>query len=228
MRLLFLLNLIALDLLVAGEAKALDRDDLRSLQDAIHNLCVQPDKRGSYLKVSGNLDADATLSVSGVNADAIITREQWDGINQELKYHVDPRECAIKLTGILAPLLSGEEPAQLEPATIRICNNAYDFVYIAVVGYGVEAANWLERGWYKTKYRDCLTFRSFTGGMFYYYAEAGSITWSGKSGVCVNPGHRFDEIDFGGDCNQPYVIRQFRAQYIPNAGFTVNLTRPNS
>ena len=67
MRKLFTLSLFALTSGVAGEATALDRNDLDALQTAVHAFCVQPDQKGKYLKIEGDLSAGATLKVVGVS-----------------------------------------------------------------------------------------------------------------------------------------------------------------
>jgi hypothetical protein len=38
------------------EAKACDPSDLAAIQTAVHNVCVQPDQKGQYLKVEGDLN----------------------------------------------------------------------------------------------------------------------------------------------------------------------------
>lgn len=91
---------------------ALGTKDLPALQAAVHEMCVQPDRKGDYLKVEGDLDAGATFKIEGVQATGKITRETWDGINQRLdQYKTDPRECAIRMVGLLAPLLTTNAPS---------------------------------------------------------------------------------------------------------------------
>jgi hypothetical protein len=84
-----------------------DGIDLPALTSAIKQMCVQPDKKRSYLKIEGDLSAGATLKVVGVNGGAKVTKEDWDGINQRIdRYKTDPRECAIETLKILVPLYS--------------------------------------------------------------------------------------------------------------------------
>jgi hypothetical protein len=93
---------------VAGQAGALEPKDLAALQASVHDMCVQPDRKGDYLKVDGDLNAGATLRVVGLQATGKITKETWDGISQRLdQYKTDPRECAVSIVGLLAPLLKG-------------------------------------------------------------------------------------------------------------------------
>ena len=92
----------------AGRPGALEPKDLPALQASVHDMCVQPDRKGDYLKVDGDLNAGATLKVVGVQATGKITKETWEGINQRLdQYKTDPRECAVSIVGLLAPLLKG-------------------------------------------------------------------------------------------------------------------------
>lgn len=80
--------------------------NLDHLQRVIHDLCVTPDKRGTFLNVEGDLNADATLKVVGVSGKAKINKQDWDGINQTLdKYSTDPRACAISMMRMLAPMM---------------------------------------------------------------------------------------------------------------------------
>lgn len=93
--------------LVGGSAQALDQADLAALQASVREMCVQPDRKGSFFTVEGDLDAGATLRVVGVKAGGKITKEDWDGISQRLdQYKTDPRQCAISIVGLLAPLLN--------------------------------------------------------------------------------------------------------------------------
>jgi hypothetical protein len=90
-----------------AQAQTLDTSGLAALQSAVHEMCVQPDRKGTYLKVEGDLNAGATLKVMGVGGQGKITKEDWDGISQRLdQYKTDPRACAINLVGILIPILS--------------------------------------------------------------------------------------------------------------------------
>jgi hypothetical protein len=101
---------------IAGLAEAFDHNDLTALQTTVHDLCVHPDKKGSYLKVEGDLGAGAILKVLGVRADGKITKEDWDGINQRLdQCKTDPRQCAMSLVATLAPLLSPGTSASATP-----------------------------------------------------------------------------------------------------------------
>jgi len=85
--------------------------DLIPLQNAVREMCVQPDRKGSYLVLEGNLNAGATLKVIGVKAQGKITKEQWDGISQRLdQYKTDPRACAVSIVAILAPILYPPTP----------------------------------------------------------------------------------------------------------------------
>lgn len=92
---------------VAGETNALDGNDLAALQTAIHGICAQPDQKGSYLKVEGDLNAGAVLKVLGVNGTGKITKDSWDGISQRAdQYKTDPRQCAISILPILISSMS--------------------------------------------------------------------------------------------------------------------------
>lgn len=107
---------IALVAGMAGRAEALDRGDLIALQTTVHELCVHPDRKGSYLKVEGNLSAGAILKVLGVQAGGKITQEDWEGISQRLdQYKTDPRQCAMSLITTLAPLLNAGTSASAAP-----------------------------------------------------------------------------------------------------------------
>lgn len=95
-------------IIIAGTfpAFALNGDDLVKLQAAVHEMCVQPDRKGDYLKVEGNLEVGAILKITGVNGAGAVTKEQWDGISATLKSSVDPRVCAITLVGMLIPAMT--------------------------------------------------------------------------------------------------------------------------
>jgi hypothetical protein len=107
-----LLSLIGVGAAVAASApvEALDGDDLQRLTATVHDMCVQPDKKGSYLKIDGDLSAGATLTVVGVKGEGKVTKEDWDGINQRLdQYKTDPRQCAISLLPILINAMGGRK-----------------------------------------------------------------------------------------------------------------------
>src|SRR5262249_29906054 len=82
---------------------------LVALQAAVRDMCVQPERRGTYLQLQGDLNVGATLKVLGVDAQGKVTKNEWDGITQRLdQYKTDPRACTIGLVAILAPILSRE------------------------------------------------------------------------------------------------------------------------
>jgi hypothetical protein len=85
---------------------AFDSNDLIELQRAVHEICAQPDRKETYLKIEGDLNNGAILKIAGVNSAGAITKEQWDGISQTLNSSADPRACAISLVGILIPALT--------------------------------------------------------------------------------------------------------------------------
>ena len=98
---------LALTAMYAAHSQTIDTAGLTALQNAVREMCVQPDRRGNYLRVEGDLSAGATLRVAGVNGQGRVTREDWEGINQRIdQYKTDPRECAINLTGVLLPILT--------------------------------------------------------------------------------------------------------------------------
>jgi hypothetical protein len=95
---------------LGAQAQTLDSSGLAALQSAVREMCVQPDRKGNYLRVEGDLNAGATLRVVGVNGQGKVTKEDWDGISQRLdQYKTDPRACAISLVGILVPILVGSQ-----------------------------------------------------------------------------------------------------------------------
>jgi hypothetical protein len=94
-------------LATSHQAGALDAKDLEALKTSVHDVCVQPDRKGSYFAIQGDLSAGATLKIAGVNATGKITKEDWDGIDQRLdQYKTDPRACAVSIITILAPLMT--------------------------------------------------------------------------------------------------------------------------
>jgi hypothetical protein len=100
--------------------------DLAALQSAVREMCVQPDRKGSYLQLEGDLSASAgaILKIVGVNGQGKITKEEWDGISQRLdQYKTDPRACAVSLVGVLAPILS-RSPAAVNQSTTGTCSPA--------------------------------------------------------------------------------------------------------
>jgi hypothetical protein len=109
--------------IVALDAQA-QTVDLAALQSAVHEMCVQPDRKGSYLQLEGDLSVGAILKIVGVNGQGKITKEEWDGISQRLdQYKTDPRACAVSLAGILAPILS-RSPASVSQSTTGPCSSA--------------------------------------------------------------------------------------------------------
>jgi hypothetical protein len=113
MRKLVILGLIALiDVfaMMSGtvmEAQAFDQNDLAAIQTAVHGICVQPDQKGQYLKVDGDLSVGAILRIVGVNGAGKITKETWEGISQRAdQYKTDPRQCAAAITPILVSAMS--------------------------------------------------------------------------------------------------------------------------
>jgi hypothetical protein len=106
--LIFLFTLV----LVPFRVIALNEVDLKSLQSSVREMCLHPDRAGTYLKIEGDLNANAVLKIAGVSADGKITKESWEGLNQRLdQYKTDPRACAIEVLKILVPLMgSNQDP----------------------------------------------------------------------------------------------------------------------
>lgn len=93
---------------LAQNSSRLTPADLSALQTTVRELCVHPDRKGSYMKIDGDLNVGATLRILNVNGEGKITRETWDGINQRLdQYKTDPRACAQSLLQILVPAMTG-------------------------------------------------------------------------------------------------------------------------
>jgi len=91
---------------LSGKVVALDPKDLPALQAAVHEFCVQPDRKGDYLKIEGDLDAGATLKIVGLGATGKITKETWDGINQRLdQYKLILVSVPFQLSVYLRPFL---------------------------------------------------------------------------------------------------------------------------
>ena len=44
-----------------GSAKAFDTKDMITLQGVVHEICVQPDRKGTYLKYEGDFKVQAQL-----------------------------------------------------------------------------------------------------------------------------------------------------------------------
>jgi hypothetical protein len=101
-----LLEIAIADAVAAVPAHRPKHDLAPNLQHAVHEMCVQPDRKGQYLKIEGDFNGGALLKITGVNGAGKITKEQWDGISQTLKSSVDPRACAITLVGMLIPALT--------------------------------------------------------------------------------------------------------------------------
>lgn len=110
-------KLIALPLCVivcsaVTTAQALDEKGLAALVSAVHNICVQPDQKGKYLKIEGDLSAGAILKIVGVSGAGKITKEDWEGISQRLdEYKTDPRACAESITPVLANAMGQTAPS---------------------------------------------------------------------------------------------------------------------
>jgi hypothetical protein len=91
---------------LTAKAQTVDVATLTALQTAVHQMCVQPDTKGEYLHLEGNLGVGATLSIAGVNAQGKISKEEWNGISQRLdQYKTDPRACAVSILPMLIATL---------------------------------------------------------------------------------------------------------------------------
>jgi len=89
---------------LSAQTQQLDSAALQQLTQAVHSMCVQPDRRGDFLHLDGNLDAGASLAIAGVSGQGKVSKEDWDGINQRLdQYKTDPRDCAVQVLKILVP-----------------------------------------------------------------------------------------------------------------------------
>jgi hypothetical protein len=104
---LLLASLVVWAIGLGAQAQTLDSSGLVALQSAVREMCIQPDSKGTYLRVEGDLNAGATLRVVGVNGQGKVTKEDWNGISERLDlYKTDSRACAISLVEILVPILS--------------------------------------------------------------------------------------------------------------------------
>jgi hypothetical protein len=74
----FLIALTLLFLNHINKAYAIDKNDLKELRITIKDMCVQPDRKGEYMKIDGNFDAEATLKLAGVKAKAKISRNTYE------------------------------------------------------------------------------------------------------------------------------------------------------
>ena len=138
-----LLALVFSNLMIGpgAQAQGLDASDLSALQSTVRELCVQPDRKGDYLQLQGDLDAGATLKIAGVNGQGNINKQQWDGINQRLdQYKTDPRLCALYMVAILAPLLKHGTTARApEERTPPVLEDRYSFP----INLDPNGDNWL-------------------------------------------------------------------------------------
>jgi hypothetical protein len=99
-----------------AQAQSLDASSLEALKSAVHDMCVQPDRRGANLQLEGDLNAGATLKITGVNGQGSVTKQDWEGINQVLdQYKTDPRACALSMVAMLAPLMKSTVPSARPP-----------------------------------------------------------------------------------------------------------------
>lgn len=95
--------------------------DLPAVTKAVNEMCLHPDRKGSYLKVEGEIDAGVIVKVVGAELAGSVSHESWDGISQRLdQYATDPRECAVQILQILIPNF---RPAPIEerasPSAVR-------------------------------------------------------------------------------------------------------------
>jgi hypothetical protein len=84
----------------------LTNDQLKSLQDAIKEMCLFPDRAGNYLSVGGEVKVGLPVAVKIVKGDLSgkISYDSWKGIPITLdKYKTDPRQCAVEMTKLLLP-----------------------------------------------------------------------------------------------------------------------------
>lgn len=93
----------------SGSANAFDTKDMIALQGVVHEICVQPDRKGTYIKYEGDLSAGATLRIAGISGTGKVTKEDWDGISQTLQSNTDPRQCGITLTGMLIKAMTPKD-----------------------------------------------------------------------------------------------------------------------
>ncbi len=80
----------------------IDSTSLPAVTDAVKQMCLHPDRKGSFLRVEGEVEAGVILKIVGAELSGTITRESWEGISQRLdQYKSDPRTCAVQVLQIL-------------------------------------------------------------------------------------------------------------------------------
>jgi Bacterial SH3 domain len=170
-----------------AEAQSLDANGLAALQSAVHEMCVQPDHRGAYLQLDGDLDAGATLKVAGVSGQGNITKQDWEGVSQRLdQYKTDPRACAVSIVAILAPLM--KPPASAPPPAVA---DRYSFP----INLDPNGDNWLAlrsepalRGYRMMKMGPQTLFTVFEvqGDWAHIRLRTGETGWAAKAyiGCC--------------------------------------------
>lgn len=92
----------------AGTVLSIDR--MYALRETVRELCVSPDRTGDYLQVEGDAKAGLPVVVKLIkgNITGKVSYEAWKGIPITLdRYKTDPRECAVKIVGLLAPSFGG-------------------------------------------------------------------------------------------------------------------------
>ena len=78
-------------------------------------------------------------------------------------------------------------------------------------------------GWTNLDYSKCYDFTAYGKGMFYYYSRAGAREWEGGFSSCVDLTNGFNEIQTGGACNPPLLLKQFKGECVSDDGKTIYL-----
>lgn len=101
--------ILALLVTLSDASCALTARQLDDLKQAIHEMCLLPDRTGDYLKLDGEAKAGTAVPIRLVKAEISgrISYEKWKGIPITLdKYRKDPRECALEMLKVLLPAFS--------------------------------------------------------------------------------------------------------------------------
>ena len=98
-----LMTLLLLSVCISLNVNAqIDGETLREITKAVKDMCLHPDRKGNFLRVEGEADANVLLKIVGTNISGTIKYESWEGINQRVdQYQTDPRKCAIQVLRIL-------------------------------------------------------------------------------------------------------------------------------
>ncbi len=88
-------------MLSANSVHADGLDVLRSITEAVKELCVAPDRVGKYAEVRASGDGSAQLRIAGVKGNIALNAHEWSGIKDIARERQPTRDCAERILPLL-------------------------------------------------------------------------------------------------------------------------------